>query len=88
MNRVTQSRFTDGREIKRKIAPKALERFKYRIREVTYRAKGVSMETTIAELAPYLRGWRSYFGFCEPPHVLIQLTRWIRLRLRAAMWRQ
>src|SRR5450756_113130 len=80
--------FTDGPEIKRTIAPKALERFKHRIREVTLRAKGVSLETTIAELAPYLRGWRSYFGFCETPHVLIQLTRWVRLRLRAAMWRQ
>src|SRR5881296_656359 len=79
---------TDGPEIKRTIAPKALERFKHRIREVTLRAKGVSLETTIAELASYLRGWRSYFGFCETPYVLIQLTRWVRLRLRAAMWRQ
>jgi RNA-directed DNA polymerase len=35
-----------------------------------------------------MRGWRSYFGFCETPEVLISLTRWIRLRLRAAMWRQ
>jgi tetratricopeptide (TPR) repeat protein len=40
------------------------------------------------ELAPYMRGWRSYFGFCETPEVLIYLTRWVRLRLRAAMWRQ
>jgi len=80
--------FTDGPEIKRTIAPKALERFKHRIREVTLRAKGVSLEATIAELASYLRGWRSYFGFCETPYVLIQLTRWVRLRLRAAMWRQ
>jgi RNA-directed DNA polymerase len=80
--------FTDGLEIKRTIAPKALERFRYRIRDITRRAKGVSMETTIAELAPYLRGWRSYFGFCETPVVLEYLTRWVRLRLRAAMWRQ
>ncbi len=46
------------------------------------------METTMEELAPYMRGWRSYFGFCETPEVLIGLTRWVRLRLRAAMWRQ
>ena len=36
------------------------------------------------ELAPYMRGWHSYFGFCETPEVLIGLTRWGRLRLRAA----
>jgi RNA-directed DNA polymerase len=80
--------FTAGPEVKRVIAPKALDRFKQRIREVTRRAKGVSMETTIEELAQYMRGWRSYFGFCETPEVLIGLTRWVRLRLRAALWRQ
>ena len=80
--------FTAGPEIKRAIAPKALDRFKGRVREITRRAKGVSIETTIEELAPYMRGWRSYFGFCETPWVLVSLTRWVRLRLRAALWRQ
>jgi RNA-directed DNA polymerase len=80
--------FTAGPEVKRVIAPKALDRFKQRIREITRQAKGVSIEATIEELAPYLRGWRSYFGFCETPEVLIGLTRWVRLRLRAALWRQ
>jgi len=80
--------FTAGSEVERVIAPKALDRFKRRIREITRRAKSVSMATTMAELAPYMRGWRSYFGFCETPEVLIGLTRWVRLRLRAALWRQ
>src|SRR3954454_6574864 len=44
--------FTAGPEVKRVIAPKALDRFKRRIREITRRAKGVSIETTIAKLAP------------------------------------
>jgi len=80
--------FTAGPEVKRVIAPKAVDRFKRRVREITRRAKGVSMKTTIEELAPYMRGWRGYFGFCETPEVLLSLTRWVRLRLRAAMWRQ
>jgi len=80
--------FTTGPDVKRVIAPAALFRFKQRTREMTRRAKGVSMETTIAELAPYLRGWRGYFGFCETPEALVNLTRWVRLRLRAALWRQ
>src|SRR5712664_677115 len=80
--------FTDGPEIKRTIAPKSLERFKQRIRDTTRRAKGVSITTTMEELAKYMRGWRGYFGFCETPEVLIALTRWVRLRLRAALWRQ
>jgi RNA-directed DNA polymerase len=80
--------FTAGPEIKRVIARKALDRFQQRIREITRRAKSVSTKTTIEELAPYMRGWRNYFGFCETPEVLIGLTRWVRLRLRAALWRQ
>jgi len=80
--------FTASPEAKRVIAPQALDRFKQRIREITRRAKGVSMKTTIEELAPFMRGWRSYFGFCETPEVLVSLTRWVRLRIRAAMWRQ
>src|SRR5206468_9518054 len=59
--------FTGGPEIRRRIAPKAVERFKERIREVTRQAKSVSLETTMATLAPYMRGWRGYFGFCETP---------------------
>src|SRR6266436_4145723 len=80
--------FTDGPEIKRAIAPKSLVRFKRRVREITRRAKGVSIDATMEELAPYMRGWRSYFGFCETPRVLGSLTCWVRARLRVALWRQ
>jgi RNA-directed DNA polymerase len=80
--------FTEGPEILRAIAPKSLERFKKRIREITRRAKGVDMKTIMTELASYLRGWRGYYRFCETPQVLQSLTRWVRMRLRAALWRQ
>ena len=43
--------FTAGPGIKRTIAPKSLERFKQRIREITRKAKGVSIKTTMEELA-------------------------------------
>jgi RNA-directed DNA polymerase len=80
--------FTAGPEVKRTIAPKALNQFKQRIRDITRRAKSVSIETTMDQLAPFMRGWRGYFGFCQTPEVLDYLTRWVRLRLRAALWRQ
>src|SRR5262250_704173 len=44
--------FRVGPEVKRVIAPKALDCFKHRIREITRRAKSVSLQTTIEELAP------------------------------------
>jgi RNA-directed DNA polymerase len=80
--------FTAGPEVKRTIAPKALNQFKQRIRDITRRAKSVSIKTTMDQLVPFMRGWRGYFGFCQTPEVLDYLTRWVRLRLRAALWRQ
>src|SRR5665811_1642332 len=50
--------FTSGKELKRKIAPKAIDRFKERIREITAKSRGRSMEKVMEELARYVRGWR------------------------------
>ena len=80
--------FTRDRKPKRRIAPKAKVRFKERVRELTSRTRGVSLEDMVRELASYLRGWRSYFGFCQTPSVLVRLDSWIRRRLRSAQWKQ
>jgi RNA-directed DNA polymerase len=76
----------DGSE--RRIAPKALERFKTRVRELTRRTRGASLPKLTENLTPYLLGWRGYFGFCETPRVLLNLDAWIRRRLRMYLWRQ
>ena len=73
---------------KRRIAPKALEKFKERIREITLGSRGRSMKQTIEELSRYVRGWVAYFGFCETPWVLEDLDSWIRRRIRCAFWQQ
>jgi RNA-directed DNA polymerase len=77
-----------GKPPKRRIAPKAIDRFKERIREITRKAKGTSMEQMIQELARYLRGWRGYFGFSELLAELENLDRWVRRRVRRAFWGQ
>ncbi|MGH8338594.1 MAG: group II intron reverse transcriptase/maturase, partial [Gammaproteobacteria bacterium] len=80
--------FTGGREPRRRIAPKALVRFKERIRELTRRTRGVSLGKMVEELSTYLRGWRSYFGYCQTPTVLRDLDSWLRRRLRLVLWKQ
>jgi RNA-directed DNA polymerase len=80
--------FTGGAEVKRRIAPKAMLRCKRRVRELTRRTRGVSLEQMTKELASYLRGWKSYFGFCQTPSVLQGLDQWIRRRLRSVIWKQ
>jgi RNA-directed DNA polymerase len=80
--------FTWHREPKRRIAPKAITRFKQRVRELTRRTRGVRVETMVAQLSRYLTGWRGYFRFCQTPTVLRRLEEWTRRRLRSVIWKQ
>ena len=80
--------FTANREPKRRIAPKAVIRFKAKVREVTRRTRGVNVEKMAGELGRYLRGWLGYFGQCQTPSVLQGLEEWTRRRLRSVIWKQ
>jgi RNA-directed DNA polymerase len=80
--------FTNRRPVKRRIAPQALERFKQRVRELTNRNTGVSLQQMVKELSVYLRGWIGYFGLCETPWVLKRLDEWLRRRLRCFVWKR
>ncbi len=79
--------FTSGKQPKRRIAPNSVLRFKKRIRELTKRNRGVSLEQMVAQLRRYLIGWRGYFGFIQTPSVLRSLDSWIRRRLRCFQWK-
>ena len=80
--------FTNAGVPKRRIAPKAVDRFQERVRELTSRTRGVSMERMTEELNRYLRGWIGYFGKCQTPSVLQSLEEWVRRRLRSVIWKQ
>ena len=80
--------FTWDWEPRRRIAPKAVLRFKVRVRELTSRTKGVSMQRMAEELTRYLRGWLGYFGQCQTPSVMQGLEEWTRRRLRSVIWKQ
>ena len=77
----------DEPELRRCIAVKAVIRFKHRVRELTGRHRGVSLERMVRELAPYLRGWAGYFGFSQWRE-LPSLEGWVRRRLRCVAWVQ
>src|SRR5215475_4451226 len=78
--------FTSAETPKRRIAPKAVVRCKQRVRELTSRTRGMSIEQMAEELARFLRGWISYFGNSETPSVLRSLEEWTRLR--STIWRR
>jgi RNA-directed DNA polymerase len=80
--------FTSGRVPKRRMAPKAVLRFRVKVRELTDRTRGRSTEQMATELTRYLQGWIGYFGRCQTPSVLASLEEWVRRRLRSAIWQQ
>jgi len=80
--------FTAKEPQKRRIAPKSMVRFKDRVREITRRTRGVSLQGMVEDLNVYLRGWHGYFRFCQTPSVLVDLDSWIRRKLRCVMWKQ
>lgn len=80
--------FTGEAAPRRRISPKALFRFKERIREITSRTRGRTLSDIVEQLNLYLNGWRGYYGYCETLSVLKELDGWIRRRLRAYLWKQ
>lgn len=80
--------FTIGKEVKLRIAPKTVDRFKERIRKLTRRNLGISLESRLKRLNMYLNGWSGYFGIAQAKAIFPKLDKWIRRRLRACVLRQ
>jgi group II intron reverse transcriptase/maturase len=71
-----------------RLAPKTLQRFKDKIRQLTCRSRGVSMEQRLRDLNTYLRGWVGYFRLADTPSILQHLDEWLRRRLRMCLLKQ
>ena len=72
----------------RKLSPDSPARLTSRVRALTRRTAGVSLQQAIDRLSIYLTGWRGYFGFCQTPEQLRNLEGWVRRRLRCLAWTQ
>lgn len=68
--------------------PRSIEKFKHRVRELTNRTWGVSMEVKIQKLSTYLRGWINYYGIGNQYQQCVDLDHWIRRRIRMCFWKQ
>jgi RNA-directed DNA polymerase len=71
-----------------RVARKTIERFKARVREITARSNGWSMEQRIRALQVYFRGWMGYFRLARTPSVYRDLDGWTLRRLRLCQWKQ
>jgi len=75
-------------QVKRAVAFKALNTFKQRIRQLTRRSGGRSMQQVVDKLRFYLLGWKGYFRLSQTSGIWRALDEWIRYRLRAIQLKQ
>ena len=77
-----------GGEVRVLVDPKALKRAKDRLRELTSRRWGVSMERRIEEINRFTVGWTAYFRLADTPSPFEELDEWLRRRLRQVRWKE
>jgi group II intron reverse transcriptase/maturase len=72
-----------GGAIKRRVANKPIAMFKQRVRRLTRRSGGRSLEEVVTKLRVYVLGWKAYFRLAQTPRVWQELDQWMRHRMRA-----
>ena len=80
--------FTHERKTRTRIAPKARDKFKQRVRQLTCRSRSMNMDRRIERLNTYLRGWMGHFRLADTRSVIQELDEWIRRRLRMCYLKQ
>jgi hypothetical protein len=54
-----------------------------RVRRLTRRICGQSLEKVVQDLRSYLMGWKNYFRLADTPRIFRDQDEWLRHRLRA-----
>jgi RNA-directed DNA polymerase len=80
--------FTKRQANRRKVSEKALKAFKAKVRAITGRTRGRTMQQIVQDLRQLMLGWRAFFGFAEVRSPLRDLDKWSRRRLRSYHWKQ
>lgn len=70
------------------VAKKAADRLKANLKTIFRRGRGKSIQATIEETTPKLRGWIAYFRYAEAKGIFEELDGWLRRKLRRILWKQ
>jgi group II intron reverse transcriptase/maturase len=74
--------------VKLAVATQAMHKLRVRIRQLTRRVRGRSLEQIAEDLRGYVPGWKAYFRLAQTPRVMRELDEWLRHRLRAVQLKQ
>ncbi|MCL6490132.1 MAG: group II intron reverse transcriptase/maturase [Alicyclobacillus mali] len=71
-----------------RLAPKTVERFKERIRELTSRSRSMPIQERIRKVNAYILGWVAYYRLAAMKTHCTRFDEWIRRRVRMCIWKQ
>jgi len=71
-----------------RVAPKAVNRFRGKLKDIFRQGRGRAVARTVKDLAPVLRGWIGYFRLAEAKGIFEEFDGWLRRKLRCILWRQ
>ena len=80
--------FRKGPGFERTVSHDSLVRLRVKLRGMTQRRGGRSLQKVVEQLRSYLTGWLSYYGFAEVVSNLRHVEAWLRHRLRCLIWVQ
>jgi group II intron reverse transcriptase/maturase len=67
---------------------KSLNRFKAKLKHITRRNRGTSVEAVLKNLRSYVTGWLGYYAIADMSTAMKDITEWVRRRIRMYIWKQ
>jgi group II intron reverse transcriptase/maturase len=71
-----------------RVHEKSLKRFKEKLKVLTGRNRGSSIEKIIEELKTFLNGWLGYYSLADVRMFLQRINEWLRRRIRQLFWKR
>ena len=71
-----------------RVHPKSVSKLENKLRELTGRSNGMSIQVRKAKLNQLTRGWVNYFKLANMKSLLKRLDGWLRRRLRMVTWKR
>ena len=70
-----------------RVHEKSIKRFKAKLKTLTGRSKGISMDDRLLKLKQSIQGWVNYFRFADMKTLAKNLDEWVRRRIRMVVWK-
>jgi group II intron reverse transcriptase/maturase len=75
-------------ECRFRVHPKSIKRLKNKLKDVTSRSNGMSIEGRKIKLNQIIRGWVQYFKLADMKTIMRDIDEWLRRRIRMITWKR